>query len=209
MAKKITIIFILIVLAIGAVVYVKQSRPTVPQQPLASSSKGAGLIGGSTNAAPASSFSNLLSTIKNIEIDTSIFSNEAYKTLRDYPVLLGTDVIGRSNPFAPIGIDSDRGAAQVQFETLQPGKVTGTTAEFGAQATVGGSTLQSNVVFEYGTSDFFGSATPPVVLPKNGTVLYTQTGLLPQTTYYVRAVLAVGSTTTLGNTMTFTTGAPR
>jgi hypothetical protein len=172
--------------------------------------KAAGVPLPTTSAAPTE-FSVLLSTISSITIDTSIFTDSAYRALRDYPITLGTDVKGRPNPFAPIGVDtgSITGVApvvQVQFDTIQPGKVTATTAEFAAQAIV--STPETaSVVFEYGTNDLLGSATAPVALGKNGTVLYRVTGLAPATTYYVRAVLAQGSITTPGNIMTFTTAA--
>lgn len=198
--------FAIVVLIIAAIVLVASMAgnraPSVPQSALSSSNKAAG-IPLETTSTPINDFSASLSTIRGISIDTSIFSNPAYLALRDYPVALGTDVVGRTNPFAPVGSDASTPVAVVtQFETLQPGKVTATTAQFGAQGLISGT---GQVVFEYGTSDLFGSATPPVVLAKNGTALYGATGLAPATTYYVRAVLAQGSNTTVGNTMTFTT----
>ncbi len=207
MSKKIKAFVIVILIIIGivlAVSYAGNKTPTPAVEGALSSSKAAG-VPLSTTEATVNDFTSSLSTIKGISIDTSIFSNPAYQALRDYPVALGTDVVGRPNPFAPIG--SDVGApvsTQVQFETLQPGKITATTAQLGAQAIVS-DIAQTSVVFEYGTSDLFGSATPPVPLTKNGTVLYTATVLAPATTYYVRAVLAQGSITTVGNTMSFTT----
>ncbi len=207
MSKKIktfAIVILVIALIIGATTFMSNGKRTTQTDTSLSSSKGAGV----TSMAPQNNteFSSLLSTIKGIEIDTSIFSNEAYMTLRDYPVILGSDIIGRPNPFAPIGLDAPVGGSttEVQFETLQPAKITSTTAEFGAQALVS-SNVQTTVIFEFGTSALLGSATSPLPLPKNGTVLFTALGLRPATTYYVRAVLAQGSKTTLGNTMTFTT----
>ncbi|MBP6904608.1 MAG: hypothetical protein KBB91_00940 [Candidatus Pacebacteria bacterium] len=217
MKKKLKTILVLVVvvvvIGIGAN-YFLQKRGTTPTVtttgPLSSSSKAAGVTTSTTGTSTAvtSEFSNLLSTIKSISIDTTIFSDPSYRSLRDYPVALGTEMVGRPNPFAPVGYDAvPAGTAMptpVSVETLQPGKVTATTAELGAQAITGGTT-QTTIVFEYGTSDLFGSATAPLLLGKNGTALYTVSALTPLTTYYVRAILAQGSITTVGNTMTFTT----
>ena len=214
MSKKVkifAIVGLVIAAIIAAMTFIKKpgSTPAPSNNGIASSAqKAAGVPLPTTSSAP-SEFSLLLSTINSINIDTSIFTDSAYRALRDYPITLGTDVKGRPNPFAPIGVDtgSITGVApvvQVQFDTIQPGKVTATTAEFGAQAIV--STPETaSVVFEYGINDLLGSATAPVALGKDGTVLYRVTGLAPATTYYVRAVLAQGSMTTPGNIMTFTT----
>lgn len=210
MSKKIKV-FAIIILIIAAIVYAStffdRGNADTPTSPLNSSSKGAGIS--SNTVQKPSDFSVLLSTIKSIEIDTSIFNNSAYQTLRDYPVILGSDIVGRSNPFAPVGVDEPIGVSnQIQFETLQPAKVTSTTAEFGAQALLS-NTNQANVIFEFGTTTLLGSATSPVSLTKNGTVLYTALGLSANTKYYVRAVLSQGGNTTVGDTMTFNTLAPR
>lgn len=208
MSKKIktfAIVVLIIAALIGGVSLMGNKSPDSTSG-LSSSNKAAG-VPLSTTSTSSNEFSSSLSTIKGISIDTSIFTNPAYLALRDYPVALGTEVVGRSNPFAPIGSDATAPVASgVQFETLQPAKITRTTAQFGAQAVLA-ATAQTSVVFEYGTSDLFGSATPPIPVTKSGTVLYSATGLIPDTTYYVRAVLAQGSITTSGNTMTFTTAA--
>ena len=70
-----------------------------------------------------SSHINFISSIKNITIDTSVFQNRAYIALRDYPVTLGSETVGRVNPFAPIGVDSASPVAQdTLVQTLQAGK---------------------------------------------------------------------------------------
>jgi hypothetical protein len=156
----------------------------------------------------SSSFSALLSSINSINLDTSIFSNPGYLALRNNPVDLGTAIIGRQNPFAPIGTDTaapqQQGSLQVQ--TLAPGKVLSTSAEFGALITAP-LLAPTTVVFQYGTSDTLGNASSPVTVSKNGTALFTVTGLAPSTTYYVEAVAVQGSTTTTGTIMSFTTSA--
>lgn len=150
-------------------------------------------------------FSGLLSSISTISINTAIFQNPSYKALRDYPVVLGTDVVGRPNPFAPIGSDQlTTTALDVAVQTLAAGKITATSAEIGAVVTLP-DTMSATVVFQYGTTDTFGSSTTPVTIAQTGTSLATISGLLPATKYFVQAVVVRGSGTTIGNVMTFTT----
>jgi hypothetical protein len=213
MSKKIKVfigIILGLTLLIVAIRYVGTSSSPDSSSPLSSTatSKVAGVALNTTNTT-TNEFTTVLSSITSIVLDTSIFDDPAYRALRDYPIALGTESRGRPNPFAPVGYDvgAISGAVSttdIQFETLQPAKVTATTAEFGAQAIVS-TTDQATVVFEYGTNDLLGSATAPVALSKNGTALLRITGLTKGTTYYVRAVFTQGSTQKTGNTMTFTT----
>ena len=216
MGKKIKIFVILIlILAVAAGAYFFLSSKT--NAPIASSTK-SGLVAFS-GAAPASSsgqvdtknidqFSSLLSTIESITIDTTIFQNKAYVSLRDNPIEVGTDIVGRSNPFAPIGADSTGAApTAAQVTTLQPGKITSTSAELTSQVTLS-DTTPATAIFEYGISDAFGSTTAPTSLSHTGTAIATLTGLSPNTLYYVRADAVKGGITTTGNTVTFTTQTP-
>ncbi len=45
---------------------------------------------------------NLLNQIQSLRIDTTLFSDPSYQTLRDYSVAIPQQNVGRSNPFAPI-----------------------------------------------------------------------------------------------------------
>lgn len=215
MSKKIKIFAIVtLVLAaiIGGVTFFSSSNTSNSQSSGIISSSAAAKVAGvpQTTVSTTSEFSSVLSSITSISLDTTLLKNPAYLALRDYPITLGSDFRGRPNPFAPVGYDVGTiGAGQatsldIQFETLQPAKVTATTAEVGAQAVVS-TTDQSVIIFEYGTSDVLGSATAPVTLGKNGTALFRLTGLTPNTTYYIRAVFTQGSITKTGNMMTFTT----
>lgn len=65
--------------------------------------------------------------------------------------------------------------------------------------------LPVSIIFEYGTTDTFGTVTPSVLVTKNTTVLSTLTGLTPETLYYIRAIAIVGSTTVTANTTSFVT----
>lgn len=160
-----------------------------------------------TSAVDTGTFSALLSSISSITLDTSIFSNPGYKALRDYPIALGTAIIGRPNPFAPIGTDTGSGqvtGSVVSVQTLTPSKVLSTSAQFGALVTTQ-STSPSTVVFQYGTDDTVSSASSPINVTKSGTALFTVTGLTPGTTYYVKAVAVQGSGTATGTLISFTT----
>lgn len=209
MSKKLKSILIFAVIL--GVVFVafsfisKKKTPALPTQngPLAVNN-GSILPANTSAQASTDEFSNLLANIKRINIDTSLFDNKAYKLLRDYPVSLGSEVVGRTNPFAPVGTDADGAPVTLVIQTVEPGKVTSTTAEFGAQLTLP-DTVPTSVVFEYGTTDSFGSATPPIVISKSSTTLFTVTKLLPNTSYFVRAVAVRGSNSILGNTLEFTT----
>ena len=210
MSKKVKI-FGVIVIVLAIIIFASSflggstPSPSKSTSPLASTTGVVPLPGANNSKSSADEFSTLLSSVKSITIDTSLFDNPAYKMLRDFPVALGSDVVGRTNPFAPVGTDAGLGIpADVVVQTLQSGKITGTTAEFGAQVTVA-DTVPTNVVFEYGTSDTFGSVTPTITFTKSGTVLFTASKLLPETTYYVRAIAVRGSSTTTANTTSFTT----
>lgn len=215
MSKKVKI-FAIVVASLAIVIFLastfggKKDTVTPPNNSPLSSTTGSVPLpigpGNFQSSSSADEFSTLLSSIKRINIDTSIFENPAYKMLRDYPVSLGSDIVGRVNPFAPIGTDIGVGGStsEVSIDTLQSGKVTSSTAEFGAQVSLP-DTVPISIIFEYGISDNFGSSTTPLVVAKNGITLVTATGLIPQTTYYVRAVAVRGSLTTTGNTTTFTT----
>ncbi len=77
--------------------------------PLASSSS-------SLEAQPASDdvsgrVLSLLQQIKSLHINTKLFKDQGYQTLRDYSVVIPTQDVGRSNPFAPLPGVSTAGTA--------------------------------------------------------------------------------------------------
>ena len=212
MSKKVKLFAIIagvIIVIIGASSLLKKNTtPTAPASSnVLSTTTGIiplpGAMGASTQN--ADEFSAILSTISRISIDTSLFQDQSYKLLRDVPVSLGVDVVGRVNPFAPVGFDAaPSGTPDVTVQTIQAGKITKASAEFAAQITVA-DTAPTSVVFEYGPTDTFGSATAPITTTRSGAVLMTVTGLTPATNYYVRAVALRGSVTTTGNTTSFVT----
>lgn len=209
--KKFAII-ILVLAAIGGAVVIFGGRTPSSISSGGSSglvtSSGQPVLPGGVSSSVSDSiddFAILLSTIETISIDTSLFQNPGYLLLKDNPIELGTDIIGRQNPFAPVGTDPvTASTGNVSIVTVQPGKVTASTAEFTAQVTLS-DTQPVIVLFEYGTSDTFGSATTPQTITKTGSVFVTAKNLLPGTLYYVRAVAKKGSLSTPANIMSFTT----
>jgi hypothetical protein len=222
MSKKVKI-FAIVALAIALVIAAfsflgsSTSAPAAPASNTLVTSSGqpvaAALNGQAGPAQNIDQFSILLSTIQSISIDTTIFQNKAYVTLRDNPIQVGTDIAGRPNPFAPLGTDAagtsgnQTTSTQPVVTTLQPGKLTSTSAELTAQVTLS-DTTPTSVVFEYGTDDTFGSITQPSTLTRTGTVVATVTKLTPNTLYYVRADVVRGTATMNGNSVTFTTLTP-
>lgn len=170
-------------------------------------------------------FATLLN-IRSIRIDTSLFNNPAFLYLKDHPVVLGTDTVGRPNPFAAIGTDPAPSAPlsatissgtsgstpvmQTQttgVETLQPGKLTATSAELGAVVSFPIGTGPAVLVFDYGTTQEVPASTESVILENGDRVLLPLIGLSPNTRYYVRASLLYGTQTLRGSIMSFTTRA--
>lgn len=215
MSKKVKI-FIIVIIVIAVLIalfsYIGSKSPAPSTDGLTASAPSQSdttLPGGAGDSSQVAGgqFSSTLSSINGITLDTSLFTNPAYEALRDYPVALGTAIIGRQNPFAPIGADSSISATPaLQVQTVTPGKVVSTSAELGALVTVN-NTSPVSVVFQYGTSDAFGSASAPVTVPQSGTALFTAKGLTPATTYYFEAVAVQGSTTATSAVTSFTTTA--
>jgi hypothetical protein len=48
---------------------------------------------------------SLLIELRSVKLDDSIFSNPAFRSLRDFSQELVPEPVGRRNPFAPLGIE--------------------------------------------------------------------------------------------------------
>jgi hypothetical protein len=46
----------------------------------------------------------LLNKINSLNIDTEFFASPAYKSLVDYTIAIPDQPVGRTNPFAPVGV---------------------------------------------------------------------------------------------------------
>ncbi len=67
-----------------------------------SSTSSSDTLTASNNALVGSQVLNLLNQIQSLRIDTSLFTDPGYLTLRDYTVPIPTVSVGRPNPFAPL-----------------------------------------------------------------------------------------------------------
>lgn len=47
----------------------------------------------------------LLSELQSIKFNTSIFSNDSFNKLIDFGQKINPEVVGRNNPFSPLGVD--------------------------------------------------------------------------------------------------------
>jgi hypothetical protein len=56
-----------------------------------------------SNAAVDQDLITLLTTLKSIKLDASIFSDPAFQSLQDFSQALVPEPVGRTNPFAPLG----------------------------------------------------------------------------------------------------------
>ncbi len=62
----------------------------------------------------------LLNQIQSLHIDSSIFNDPGYKTLRDFSVAIPSVNVGRPNPFAPLpGMSSTNISASVTVKTTK------------------------------------------------------------------------------------------
>ena len=93
--KKSTIaIIVIIVAAAGAYFYFEGGSSPVDYSSLQPQQGGAGDLGAQVLS--------LLNQIRSLRIDTSLFSDPGYQTLRDYSVPIPVQGVGRANPFAPL-----------------------------------------------------------------------------------------------------------
>lgn len=118
---KNAIIFIVIGIVVISVYFVFIKKPSASSQanlavvgetaPLANTDSGAVANNGQTNSLDdqlSKDFLSVLLSIKNINLDDSIFSNVAFTNLKDSTILLLPDGSeGRPNPFAPIGTENN------------------------------------------------------------------------------------------------------
>jgi hypothetical protein len=87
------IAIIVIVTVIGYFYFYGASAPAA--SPLVQSSS-------ADSEAVGSQVLTLLNQIQSLNIDTSIFSDPGFLTLRDYSVAIPPENVGRANPFAPL-----------------------------------------------------------------------------------------------------------
>lgn len=152
------------------------------------------------------SFLTTLVSLKNIKIDTTLFTNKSFNVLKDNAVKLEPVVAGRANPFAPInastaGVGTDGSTSKVV--TDQPTQVTNTTAVL--NGTVNVTNGVTDTYFEYGTTESLGTNTATVKQSLVGTFIKNILGLTPKTNYFFKACAKINNVALCGDVVSFTT----
>lgn len=196
-----TIIILVIVVTLGIVGYSvffkKDTAPTGSLVTTAGQGTGETLEGG-----PGREFLDLLLSVRSLSLDGSIFSSTAFTALQDFSRPIPPDTNpGRENPFAPLGVDS--AAVSTQVATSNPSSITQTTSTLNGAITIGGADIER--WFEYGTTTALGQQTQKKQQLVPGAFSETIADLLPNTTYYVKAVASIGGQTVAGRLVTWKT----
>lgn len=147
-------------------------------------------------------FLSSLSLLKNIKIDTAIFTNKSFNLLKDNYVSLEEVTPGRPNPFAPIDSNS--------FSSSNSSIVTNESSQITSKGAVLNGSLSStikaqSVFFEYGSTMALGKVTSNAEQSLLGTFVVNISSLTPKTTYYFRAAARVLGTILYGEVVSFTT----
>lgn len=205
--KPVIIFIVIALLGFGAYTYISKKKST-EQGTLVSSNVGASSpSNASTESEDVSNhFLDLLLNLKNIKLDTSIFNATTFVALQDFSSPISPDPNpGRPNPFAPVGQDTVT-VSSFSVTTNPVLIMTSTTATLSATLSAG--TIAIERYFEWGTTNVtpLSNVTPKVSQnTATGEFTYGLTGLVPNTTYYLRSVAKVGITVIYGPVVSFKT----
>lgn len=165
-------------------------------------------------------FLNLLLGINTIKLSTSIFQRPDYLSLIDFSLKEEDQKLdlsfGRKNPFLPIGQDTDTGTSGDQLlqddvssgtvTTLTTSTITASTAIVNGVSDISGDVLDQ--YFEWGIVKELPLGNTTASIKRVGNkkdFSYTLTNLLPDTTYYVRAVVKTTQKIIVGDIVSFKT----
>lgn len=205
--KPIIIAVCVALVGFGAYAYIAKKK-NADQGTLISSNAGASTpTNESTESEDISNhFLDLLLNLKNIRLDTSLFDAATFKALQDFSSPISPDPNpGRPNPFSPIGQDVVT-VSSFSVTTNPVSTMTSTTATLSATLSPG--TIAIERYFEWGTTNTTPLTNVTIKVSQNtatGEYTYGLTGLVANTTYYMRAVAKVGSTVIYGSVVSFKT----
>jgi hypothetical protein len=204
------------ILAIAAVVfsgylYLTQITPTQADTSPITSSLDGGAMNPISTGTPADSqiaqdtaFLATLTSLTRIKIDTTLFKNNAFTSLKDNEVVIEPVTPGRTNPFASINTGpSASGASSTAPAVItgQPTDLTTTTATLNGVTSPGATASY----FEYGPTSALGKATSPSLTTLVGSFSSKVTGLTPKTNYFFRASSKINGAVVSGTVIPFTT----
>jgi hypothetical protein len=150
-------------------------------------------------------FLTTLTSLKKITIDTSLFSDKSFISLRNNSVKIDPVIPGRSNPFSPIGVNNKTTStvSTPKVITDQPTGLTDKSVVFNGTINVANDT--ANTYFEYGTTKNLGTVTPIIQPSLVGTFIKNVLGLTPKTDYFYRACAKINNIANCGEVVLFTT----
>ena len=151
-------------------------------------------------------FLSELANIDSIKIDDKIATNPAFVVLQDLSKPIDPDTNpGRINPFAPLGTDS--ASVSTQITTNEPTLQLANSTVLNGTLSISGQNISR--WFEYGTTDALGTKTKQTPQATAGIYSENITGLVPNTTYYVKAVASINGQIISGNLISWQTAAIR
>lgn len=203
---KILIIFSLLVIIGGLYFYF--SNNTTQEASLSSS-----LVSSSSNSSSNSSktkivsdvaFISTLDSLKRINIDTTLFTNEAFKSLNDNTVKLEDVASGRVNPFAPIISQLTQNISTAsQVITNKPLEIKNKTAVL--SGVVKSTTGVTDAYFEYGLTNKLGQKISSGAVSLIGVFISNIINLKSGTNYFYKACAKINATPFCGNIVSFNT----
>lgn len=190
----------------------------VKSEKVVSVAYGSSLVSSTTNGEDASalsflgdklnsdvSFLSSLVSLKKITIDTTLFTNKSFTSLKNNTVKLDPVSPGRQNPFSPIGSDglSSVYSSTSKVVTEKAVQITGTSATFNGLVNVTDGV--TDTYFRYGNTKDVSITTAIVKQSLIGAFIKNVSGLTPKTTYFYKACARINNAETCGEIETFTT----
>jgi hypothetical protein len=149
------------------------------------------------------SFLTTLVSIKNLQIDVSLFTNESFNKLQNNAVKIEQVIAGRINPFAPIESAGNSDLNSVVI-TNQPTQVTNQSVVL--NGTINTTDGVTDTYFEYGVqSQGLNNVTAITKQSLIGTFIKNVSGLAPKTSYLFKACAKINNIAICGETVSFTT----
>lgn len=149
------------------------------------------------------SFLNTLVSLKKIKIETTLFSNKSFNSLKNNTVTIESVIAGRPNPFAPINSNTGNDLSVPSVVTNQPTQITDKTATL--NGTVNITSGVGDTYFEYGNTEILGTATTVIKPSLVGSFVKNISGLNSKTTYFFKACAKVNNIKLCGEAVSFTT----
>ena len=151
-------------------------------------------------------FLSTLLSLRNLQLDNSLFDNKEFKTLQDFTFPIPeTGPRGRPNPFAPLTVTKKKITAPIT--TGEAGSLTSASAILtGLVDPSSTSLLQAEKRFSWGETQALENNTPTTTeITSLGEFSQEITGLDSETVYYFRAEVLLDGEPLPGETKTFIT----